>query len=111
MAQYGCWNNVILSGIPNAVSDDTLEESEISILAYIDIFMEYQDTEVCHRFGKAGRQKSKKTIIQFVNRRNCKKVLSNKGKLGKIDSRKHNFSNSTKLFASENLKPMNEDYL
>ena len=28
--------------------------------------------------------------------------------LGKIDCKKHNFSNSTKIFACENFTPMNE---
>ena len=77
LAQYGHQNNVGLSGIPDSVSDDTLEESVISVLADIDVFVEYQDKEACHRSGKADRQKSKKTIVQFTNRKNCKKVLSN----------------------------------
>ena len=80
LAQYSCWNNVIPSGIPDPVSDDTLKESVISVFADIDVYVERQDTEVCLRFCKAGRQKSKKTIVQFVNRRNCQKVLSNKRK-------------------------------
>ena len=37
----------------------------------------------------------------------AEKILFKK-KLGKIDSRNHNFSSSTKKFASENLTPMNE---
>ena len=73
MAQHGCWNNVILNDISDLVSDDTLEGSALSLLANIGIYVEGQDTE-------AGRQKSKKTFVQFVNRRNCKKVLSNKKK-------------------------------
>ena len=73
LAQHGCWNNVILNDISDLVSDDTLEGSALSLLANIGIYVEGQDTE-------AGRQKSKKTFVQFVNRRNCKKVLSNKKK-------------------------------
>ena len=46
--------------------------------------------------------------MQFINRKNCKKVLSNKKTLGKISCRKHNFNNDTKIFTSENLTPMNE---
>ena len=80
LAQYSCWNNVILNGIPDPVLDDTLKESVISVLADTDVFVKRQDTKVCHGFCKAGRQKYKKTIVQFVNRRNCKKVLSNKKK-------------------------------
>ena len=37
--------------------------------------------------------------------------MTKKKKLGKIDCRKHIFSNSTKIFASENLTPINEAYV
>ena len=56
-AQYGCQNNEVLSGIPDFVSDDTLEESVISVLADIDEYMEHQDIEAYYRFGKADWQK------------------------------------------------------
>ena len=102
LAQYGHRNNVVLSGIPDYVSDDTLKESVISVLAEIDVFVEHKDIEACHRFGKADRQKSKKTIVQFLNKKKCKKVLSNKEKPGKIDC------NDSKIFASKNLTSMNE---
>ena len=46
--------------------------------------------------------------MRFKNRKNCKKKLSNKKKLSKIDCRKHNFSSNTKIFARENLILMNE---
>ena len=81
MAQYGRQNNVILSGIPELVSEDVLEISVISDLADIDVFIETQNIEACHRFGKPDRDKSQKTIVRFVNRKNCKKVLFNKKKL------------------------------
>ena len=81
LAQHGRGNNVILSGIPESVSEDLLEESVISILADIDVLLESQDIEACHRFGKPNRDRSLKTIVLFVNRKNCKKVLFNKNKL------------------------------
>ena len=46
--------------------------------------------------------------MRFKNRKNCKKNLSNKKKLSKIDCRKHNFSSNIKIFARENLILMNE---
>ena len=70
--QYSCGNNIVLSGIPDPVSDDTLEESVISVLADINVYMECQGIEVCYRFGKADIQKSKQTIVRFVNRKKCK---------------------------------------
>ena len=98
----------MLSGIPESVSEDVLEELVISVLADIDVFVESEDIEVCHRFGKPDRDKSQKTIVCFVNRKNCKKVLFNKKKLSSIDCSKQNFTQNTKIFANENLTPMNE---
>ena len=46
--------------------------------------------------------------MHFVNRKNCKKVLFNMKKLSSIDNSKHNFMQNTKIFANENLTPMNE---
>ena len=70
MAQYGCRNNVVLSGISDSVSDDTSKESVILVLADIDVFVEHQDIEACDRFVKADRKKSKKTIVRFTCRKN-----------------------------------------
>ena len=52
LAQYGCRNNVVLSGISDSVSDDTSKESVILVLADIDVFVEHQDIEACDRFVK-----------------------------------------------------------
>ena len=37
LAQYSYWNNVIPSGIPDPVSNDTLKESVISVFADFDV--------------------------------------------------------------------------
>ena len=39
LAQYCRRNNVVQSGIPDSVSDDTLEESVVSVLADVDVYM------------------------------------------------------------------------
>ena len=77
---YGRSNNVILSGISDAVADDILEESVISVLADIWNIRGTLDIEVCHRFGKADRKNQKRQFARLVNRKNCKKVLFNKRK-------------------------------
>ena len=97
----------MLSGIPESVYEDVFKESVISVLADIDVFAESEDIETCHRFGKPDRDKSQKTIKRFVNKKNCKKVLFNKKRLSSIDCSKHSFTQNTKLFANENLTPMN----
>ena len=80
----------------------------ISVLADIDVSVESQDIEACHRLGKPDRDKFQKITVRFVNRKNCKKVLFNKKKLSSIDCSKHNFTQNTKNFANENLTPLNE---
>ena len=68
-----------------------------------------EEIEACHRFGKTDRKtKSKKTIIHFVNRKYCKKVLLNKKKLSNINNNKFNFNVETNLYINENLTPMNK---
>ena len=80
----------------------------ISVMANIDVFVESENIEAYDRFGKPDRDKSQKTIMPFVNRKNCKKVLFNKKKLISIDCSKHSFTQNIKIFAHENLTPMNE---
>ena len=41
-------------------------------------------------FDKPDRQKSRKTIVRFVNRKSFKIVLFNKKELASIDCSKHN---------------------
>ena len=81
MAQYGRRNNVVfLSGIPENVPDNNLESTVISVLLDTDVQVESRDIEACHRIGKPS-SKTQKTIVRFVNRKNCEKVLANKKKV------------------------------
>ena len=77
LAQYGRRNNVVFSGIPENVPDNNLESTVISVLSDIDLQVEPRDIELCHRIGKP-TSKTQKTIVRFVNIKNCEKVLANK---------------------------------
>ena len=77
MAQYGRRNNVVFSGIPENVPDNNLESTVITVLSDTDVQVESRDIEACHRIGKPS-SKTQKTIVRFVNRKNCEKVLSDK---------------------------------
>ena len=44
----------------------------------------------------------------FSELKNCKKVFFNNKKINCIDNSKHNFTQNTKIFANENMTPMNE---
>ena len=75
LPQYGRSNNVALSGIPESVSEDILEESVISVLADIDVFVERHYIEACNRFGKPDRQKSQKNNCAFCEQKKLQESL------------------------------------
>ena len=101
LAQYGRQNNIVLlNGIQELVSGDVLEESVMFLL-------KVKILRLVIGLANLIKDKSQKTIVWFVNRKNCKKVLLNKKKLNSIDCSKHNFT-QRKIFANENLTPMNE---
>ena len=109
MAQYGRRNNIVISGIPDSIDDSNLENTVICMMSDINVNIEENDIEACHRFGKPDvKSKSKKTVVRFVNRKNCNKIFENKKKLAKLNNEKHNFREGTKIFVNESLTPMNE---
>ena len=61
LEQYNRRNNLILSGIPDGISDDDLEETVTAILSDIDVQVTANDAEACHRIGQSDKDKSKKT--------------------------------------------------
>ena len=50
--QYWRRNNIVFTGIPDTVPDEELEETVTSILSDIDVKINLNDIEDCHRFGK-----------------------------------------------------------
>ena len=80
-----------MSDIPDSVSDDDLEETVTAILSDIEVQVTANDIEACHRIGQSNKNKSKKTIIPFVNRKHCRKTLENKKKLASNDFSKYKF--------------------
>ena len=106
LEQYGRRNNLEMTGIPDDVEDEDLEEKVIKILDKIEVNVTSRDIEACHRVGKS-RNNSKKTIIRFVNRKFAKKALVNRKSLKNIDKSSIGLSNSSDIFINENLTPTN----
>ena len=50
--QYSRRNNVEISGIPQSVSDNQLEEKVVDILKAIDVNITTNEIEACYRLGK-----------------------------------------------------------
>ena len=71
LEQYDRRNNIEVSGIPDSVGDNNLEEKVISVFANVGIDVKFNNIEACHRIGKS-RNSSKKTIVRFTNRKFAK---------------------------------------
>ena len=92
--QYGRRNNIVISGIPDDVADDDLENAVTSIMEDVDVIVQNGDIEACHRIGKSDQKtSSKKNIVRFINCKYCKKAIVNTKNLVNINSEmKYNFS-------------------
>ena len=65
LAQYGRKNNIVISGIPDSIDDNNLENTVIFMMSDININIEENDVEVSHRFGKPDvRSKYSKAIVK-----------------------------------------------
>ena len=53
LEQYDRRSNLILSGIPDSVSDNDLEKALSAILSNIDVKVTTYDVAVCHSISKS----------------------------------------------------------
>ena len=104
--QYGRRNNIEISGVMNEIKDEELEEKVIEILDKIDVKATKEDIEACHRLPPTKKNKIKKTIVRFVNRKKAEKCVKNKKNLENVNLKELKL-NDNPLFISENL---NEHY-
>ena len=102
LEQYGRRNNIEITGIPDNVLDQNLEEKVVDILNEISVNVSPKDIEVCNRVG-VWKNRSKKTIVCFINRKHAKEVLTSKKILRKSSSPNCN------VFINENLTVKNNE--
>ena len=79
------------------------------MLSDVEINISPNDVEAYHKIGKPDINKSKNTIVRFLNRKHCKKALLKRRKLQNLDKEKRGFSQNTKVFINGNLTVMNEN--
>ena len=77
LEQYGRRNNIEITGIPDNVPDQNLEEKVVDILNEISVDVSSKDIEACHHVG-VSKNNSKKTIVHFINRKHAKKALTSR---------------------------------
>ena len=106
LEQHRRRNNLGITGIPDDVSDENLEEKVIQVLSEIQVNVSSSDVEACHRIGKS-KNSPKKALARFINRKHTKKALINRKGLININKSSRSLSSSDKIFINENLTPMN----
>ena len=98
LEQYGIWNNIVISCVPDSVD-----------INHLEVLVTSNDIKACHRIGKKNNRINRtKTIIWFVNRRYAKKALFNKKKLSQNHKNYSFNTNNNPLFIGENLTRINE---
>ena len=64
--QYGRRNNIVISGIPDDVADDDLEDAVTSIMEDIDVIVQNGNIEACHRLGNLTKKlPAKKPLLDL----------------------------------------------
>ena len=101
LEKYGRRNNIEITGIPDNVPDQILQEKVVDILNEISVDVSPKDTEACHRVGVS--KNNSKTIVRFINRKHAKKSLTSRKNLRKSSSPNCN------VFINENLTVKNNE--
>ena len=82
--QYSRRESLVITGIPESIEDVyDLENTIISTLKKLGIFIEVTDISACHRLGKFQRNARypRRVIVKFVNRKIVYEALNNRHKL------------------------------
>ena len=105
-----CWENTQYSrrdtleivGIPNSVGNSVLEETVRGVFKKIGVEIDERDVQACHHLkGK------ERTIVKFINRKDCLKILRVKKDLNSLDG--VGLSENTEIFIDESLCPYYRD--
>ena len=76
--QYSHRNNIEISGIPNRIPDEDLENTIISICKDSGVEVDSRDIEGCHKLplSRNSRGQDKRVMVKFVNRKHLEALFS-----------------------------------
>ena len=101
-AQYSRRDTLEIVGIPNSVGNSVLEETVRGVFKKIGVEIDEPDVQACHHLkGK------ERTIVKFINRKDCLKILRVKKDLNSLDG--VGLSENTEIFIDESLCPYYRD--
>lgn len=110
--QYIRRNNIEICGIPDNIPDNELEEKVIDIATALDVKINKNDIEACHRLkDRKNNTGPKRTIVRFTNRKWCDRLHKNKRKIreGKVSTKFKSLGlDHKKVYINNNLCPYNK---
>ena len=102
LEQYSRRECTEITGVPNSITNDLLEEHVYLIFEKLGVVMEPMDIVACHRQRETGR-----VIVKLLNRKDAQNVLKEKHKLRSINLYDDNTdtNNKRKIFINQSLCP------
>ena len=99
--QYSRTECLEISGIPESLSDNALEDKIQGVLRGIDAKVETENIGLCHLLK--GKGSKGRFILKLSKRKDAEKIKLNKKKLKNIDHKKIGLSSGTKVLINESL--------
>ena len=104
-----CWANeqysrrecLEISGIPESVSDNALEDKIQGVLRGVDAEVDTENIELHHRLK--GKGSKGRFILKLSKKNDAEKIKLNKKKLKNIGHRKIGLSSRTKVFINKSM--------
>ena len=86
--------------LPNSVDYTVLEETVCCVFKKIGVEIDERDWQACHCL-----KEKEGTIVKFVNKRYCLRILRVMKELKSFDPRESDFPENTNIFVNESLYP------
>ena len=99
-AQYSRRECLEVSGIPNTIKQDELENKILTIFKKVGCDIKNENIEACHRVRRQNN-----VIIKFSKRKDCQQVYSVKKDLGKLDMKEVDLPEGTQVYINQSLCP------
>ena len=97
-AQYSRRECLEVSGIPNTIKQDELENKVLTIFKKVGCDIKNENIEACHRVRRQNN-----VIIKFSKRKDCQQVYSVKKDLGKLDMKEVDLPEGTQVYINQSL--------
>ena len=104
-AQYSRRGTIEVIGIPSSIRDKDLEDKVRNIFGEIGVNINERDIQSCHRLREKDR-----TIVKFVNMKDCTNILRVKKDMKHLDPTKLSFSEGLKYLLTKVYAPITEAF-